>query len=527
MAGLDVMPRLDKAHQSVLRVMPPDFLDLSDIPKMRQKFIDAMAKIARPPRPEGLEVTDHRPSHDVMVRTYRPAGLETPAPALYWIHGGGLVMGTVEMDDDYCAGLAHRLGILVASVEYRLSPDFPYPIPLEDCYTGLRWLHDNATTLGVDTARIGIGGASGGGALCAGLGLLARDRAQVPVCYQFLVFPMIDDRNETPMSHAILDPRLWNRTANLIGWNSYLEGRAGAPDIPIYAAAAAPPSRSSPGSRRPTSTWATSTCSSTRTSNTPGASVSPACRSNCTSTPAPSTGPTTPCRGPTCPAAGRPTNAPRCIGRSTAESSTGSPHAATRSPQRTRHPSSRKATTMSIVEQPAKAIYLANRHPRLTREEFRERWMTHSRVGELLAGGPQPIAGLRYCLTVDPTDLLPGASNEHDGVGLLPLRSVVSIPTAHAVLTRNDVAFADELRTFERAVEDVTVYAASELVVEGPETDVVVFHYARRREAVDPSSTCGRPNAKPTTKPSSKPVCAAGCATSPSARRRAASATTR
>jgi hypothetical protein len=141
---------------------------------------------------------------------------------------------------------------------------------------------------------------------------------------------------------------------------------------------------------------------------------------------------------------------------------------------------------MTIVEHPAKAIYLANRNARMTRDEFRERWLVHSRVGELLAGGPRPIAGLRYCLTIDPTSLLPGASNEHDGVGLLPLRSVVSIPTAHEVLTRNDVAFADELRTFERAVEEVTVYAASELVVDGPETDVVVFHYARRREAVDP-----------------------------------------
>ena len=237
MAGLDVMSRLDKAHQSVLRATPPDFLDLSDIPKMRQKFIDAMAKIAKPPRPEGLEITDHRPSEDVMVRVYRPLGLEASAPALYWIHGGGLVMGSVETDDDYCAGLAHRLKILVASVEYRLSPDFAYPIPLEDCYTGLRWLHGSAAELGIDGSRIAIGGASGGGALCAGLGLLARDRAEVPVCYQFLVFPMIDDRNETSMSYQILDSRLWNRTANLIGWNSYLEGRAGAPDIPIYASA--------------------------------------------------------------------------------------------------------------------------------------------------------------------------------------------------------------------------------------------------------------------------------------------------
>jgi len=237
MAELDLMPRLDKAHQAVLRATPPEFLDLSDIPAMRRKFIDAMARIQGPPRPEGLEVTDHRPNADVMVRVYRPAGLETPAPALYWIHGGGLVMGTVDMDDDYCAGLAHRLKIVVASVEYRLAPDFPYPTPLEDCYAGLRWLHDQAGELGVDTGRIAIGGASGGGALCAGLGLLARDRAEVPVCYQFLVFPMLDDRNETPMSQAVVDPRVWNRTANLIGWNSYLEGRAGAADIPFYASA--------------------------------------------------------------------------------------------------------------------------------------------------------------------------------------------------------------------------------------------------------------------------------------------------
>ncbi len=231
------MPRLDKAHLSVLRATPTDFLDLSDIPKMRQKFIDAMAKMPKPPRPEGLAISDHQPSDDVMVRIYRPAGVQTSAPVLYWIHGGGLVMGTVELDDDYCAGLAHRLQIVIASVEYRLSPDFPYPTPLEDCYTGLRWLHLNAAELGVDSSRIAIGGASGGGALCAGLGLLARDRGELPVCYQFLVYPMIDDRNDTPMSEQILDARLWNRTANLIGWNSYLEGRAGAANIPIYAAA--------------------------------------------------------------------------------------------------------------------------------------------------------------------------------------------------------------------------------------------------------------------------------------------------
>jgi len=142
---------------------------------------------------------------------------------------------------------------------------------------------------------------------------------------------------------------------------------------------------------------------------------------------------------------------------------------------------------VNIVEHPAKAIYLANRHPRLTRDEFRQRWLTHSEVGALLTGPPKPVVGLRYCLTVDPAGVLPVASNEHDGVGLLNLRDVVSIPAMHRVLTRNEVAFADELRAFERAVEDVTVYAASELVVDGPETEFAVIEYARRRERVEPA----------------------------------------
>ena len=250
-------------------------------------------------------------------------------------------MGTVDMDDDYCAGLAHRLGILVASVEYRLSPDFPYPIPLEDCYTGLRWLTTTRRRW-ASTQPASASAGSGGGALCAGLGLLARDRAEVPVCYQFLVFPMIDDRNETPMSHAILDPRLWNRTANLIGWNSYLEGRAGAPDIPIYAAAARatveelaglPPTYINVGDL---DLFVDEDVEYARRLRLAGVPV------DCTSTPAPSTGPTTRCRGPTCPAAGRPTNAPRCIGRSTAESSTDSPHACNAGPLREHGTSSRR-----------------------------------------------------------------------------------------------------------------------------------------------------------------------------------------
>ena len=143
---------------------------------------------------------------------------------------------------------------------------------------------------------------------------------------------------------------------------------------------------------------------------------------------------------------------------------------------------------MTLASHPAKAIYLANRHPRLSREGFRDRWLRHSRIGEVVPDARlhSSVASLRYCLTVDPTGILAAATNEHDGVALLALRSVLSIPTLHGVLTDNEVAYADELRTFERPVEDVMMFTASELLVEGSETDVVVLELARRRTDVRP-----------------------------------------
>jgi acetyl esterase/lipase len=149
-----------------------------------------------------------------------------------------MVLGDVAMSDDSCAAMAHELKIVVASVEYRLAPEHPFPAPLEDCYAGLAWLSACADERGVDRARIAIGGPSAGGGLAAGLALLARDRGEVPVRFQLLVYPMIDDRNATPSSRAITDPKVWNRHANEVGWNAYLAGRAGADDVSPYAAPA-------------------------------------------------------------------------------------------------------------------------------------------------------------------------------------------------------------------------------------------------------------------------------------------------
>jgi acetyl esterase/lipase len=119
-----------------------------------------------------------------------------------------------------------------------LAPEHPFPAPVEDCYVGLKWLFAHANQLGVEPSRIAIGGASGGGGLAAGLALLARDRGEVQVAFQLLIYPMIDDRNVTPASYAITDPRMWNRESNRLGWKAYLGRDGGGADVSPYAAAA-------------------------------------------------------------------------------------------------------------------------------------------------------------------------------------------------------------------------------------------------------------------------------------------------
>ncbi|MGD1172312.1 alpha/beta hydrolase [Mycobacterium seoulense] len=151
------------------------------------------------------------------VRLFRPAGVAAPTPALLWIHGGGYVIGTARQDDRLCSRFSHRLGITVASVEYRLAPEHPYPAPLEDCYSALTWL---AGLPSVDRYRVAIGGASAGGGLAAALALLARDRAEVSPAFQLLTYPMLDDRSSTTAHNP--NYRLWDNRSNQFGWAAYL-----------------------------------------------------------------------------------------------------------------------------------------------------------------------------------------------------------------------------------------------------------------------------------------------------------------
>lgn len=155
------------------------------------------------PFEEVAAVTDHRvpvAGGEITVRVYKPAGMG-PHPVLVFYHGGGWVIGDLYTHDGICRAMVNAAGCAVASVDYRLAPEFKYPVPVEDSYAGLLWVVANATRLGLDPARIAVGGDSAGGNLAAVVALAARDAGDLAVAYQLLIYPATDMRAGAP-SHT-------------------------------------------------------------------------------------------------------------------------------------------------------------------------------------------------------------------------------------------------------------------------------------------------------------------------------------
>ncbi len=203
--------------------------DMTDVHVARAGLAAIIAPMNANVDTSGLLIEDHTidgpsGSPPVLVRTYSPDSA-APAggrPALLDIHGGGFVVGDVEMEHGFAAGTARALGAVIAVVEYRLAPEHPFPAGLEDCYAALMWLHGNASTLGVDPARIGVGGQSAGGGLSAATALMARDRGGPPLCFQFLGIPELDHRLETTSMRTFLDTPMWSRPNAEVSWRWYL-----------------------------------------------------------------------------------------------------------------------------------------------------------------------------------------------------------------------------------------------------------------------------------------------------------------
>jgi acetyl esterase/lipase len=232
MTDVDVTDLLDPALQPVLGAFGLPQMDADAVATIRA------AEFPAPALSDAVIRTDHRVPGDppVPVRVHRPADATGLLPAMVTMHGGGYVIGSYDMDDPLLDRWCPSLGFVGVSVEYRLAPETPYPGPLEDCYAALRWTSDHAVELGIDPSRIGIYGLSAGGGLAAGLGLLTRDRGDVPLAFQFLDCPMLDWRGVTPSirAHGLY---VWNAASNEFGWRSYLGDLYGSDDLPPYASA--------------------------------------------------------------------------------------------------------------------------------------------------------------------------------------------------------------------------------------------------------------------------------------------------
>lgn len=180
------------------------------------------------------------PGQPLRLITYDPAqphaNPDSTRGALLWIHSGGRVAGTPEADHRICSYLAQESGALVVSVDYRLAPEHPFPAGLSDVVAALQWLSETAAEFGVDPHRLAIGGASAGGGLAAEASQWAID-AGVPVAFQLLVYPMLDDRT----IEADPDGRgqfIWTAASNRFSWTAYLGHAAGEAEPRAYAVAA-------------------------------------------------------------------------------------------------------------------------------------------------------------------------------------------------------------------------------------------------------------------------------------------------
>lgn len=218
-------------------------VDYAD-PLMARARLARALKLSRSLRPgttSGVKVSDRllsiaEGSRPIACRIYEPTRREAPVPALLFFHGGAFVAGTLETEDARCREYVRRAGIVVLSVDYRLAPEHPYPAGFDDCYDSLVWLSRSAHHLGVDPARIAVGGSSAGGALAAAVALAARDRGHADIALQLLLYPVIDDRLATwSMSQFVATPG-WNRPNSVHMWRHYLRAHDG--EVPPYAAPA-------------------------------------------------------------------------------------------------------------------------------------------------------------------------------------------------------------------------------------------------------------------------------------------------
>lgn len=213
---------VDSELLPLLELMPGFPFTMETLPAIREASAGRFAFLGEPPIKPEIKMIEG-PAGPLEVYWYDPAPGTQGRAALLHIHGGGMVIGSAASMQHGPSGMAAALGIPVASVDYRLAPEHPFPAPQQDCFAALSWLSAEAAALGVDAARIGVIGESAGGGLAAATAQMARDLGGPVLAAQILVYPMLDHRtgsDDCPYGNAGTGEFVWTRQANRFGWGA-------------------------------------------------------------------------------------------------------------------------------------------------------------------------------------------------------------------------------------------------------------------------------------------------------------------
>ena len=231
---------LDPELAAALATFPADTdvtITRENLPQFRelQAAGTALVDDANPgPTPRRQAIPEDHGEVDLYI--FEPEDKVDHGPAVYWIHGGGYILGTGDEPTFIRDWL--DLGCTVISVDYRIAPEHPFPAGPEDCHTGWLWTVANAGKLGIDPERIAIAGASAGAGMCAGVALMNRDRKGPQPAYQMLLYPMLDNLHATD-SGRLEGHAVWSRESSLNAWEMYLDGTPGEKASPYAAASRA------------------------------------------------------------------------------------------------------------------------------------------------------------------------------------------------------------------------------------------------------------------------------------------------
>jgi acetyl esterase/lipase len=233
---------------STRHLVDPELLPLLDLYPPMEASDEKLSEFreflrSRSPAADSAQVryASNHDGHAVRLVLYSPTSRQRDKtiPGILYVHGGGFVTGSPELSHARNTALASSLGVVIVGVDYRLAPEHPHPVPIEDCYAALRWLHQSAQELGVDSTRIAVMGESAGAGLAASLALLARDRGEFPLAFQLLIGPMLDDRTAASApKNPYVGEFIWTNKSNYFAWQSLLGCAPGSREIAEYAAAA-------------------------------------------------------------------------------------------------------------------------------------------------------------------------------------------------------------------------------------------------------------------------------------------------